>query len=148
MGMELHVRIPDEHCPILADRLSVMRIIGNIVKNAICYGKDGNVLGIELAETAHEYQLLVWDRGPGIPQADLANVFERMYRSDPSRNPAGGGSGLGLAIARALVEKNGGRIGVESTPWDKTTFGIAFKKQLKKLNKKQLNSSSYNGTIS
>ncbi|MBP1996979.1 sensor histidine kinase [Paenibacillus eucommiae] len=134
-GIELKVQIPDEKCLILADRLSVMRIIGNMIKNAMYYGREGKVLGVELAEVSDEYQLLIWDQGPGISKAELDHVFERMYRTDPSRNVSsggsGGGSGLGLAIAKALVEKNSGRIWAESIPWHRTVFGIAFKKQLR-----------------
>ncbi|WP_142505407.1 sensor histidine kinase [Melghirimyces algeriensis] len=128
-GMELDVQIPEKHCFIMADRLSLMRVISNLIKNAVQYGNEGKVLGIELTETAQEYQLLIWDRGPGIRNADLGNVFERMYRGDQSRNHLHGGSGLGLAIAKALVEKNHGRIWVESTPWEKTTFGFSIPKQ-------------------
>ncbi|XEC94879.1 sensor histidine kinase [Paenibacillus tarimensis] len=129
--IDLHISIPDEECLILADHLGVMRIIGNIIKNAMYYGREGKVLGVELTQTAEEYQLLIWDRGPGISKADLANVFERMYRADQSRTLLNEGSGLGLAIAKALVEKNCGRIWVESIPWQKTVFIITFKKQLK-----------------
>ncbi|MEH7460272.1 HAMP domain-containing sensor histidine kinase [Bacillus sp. JJ1127] len=135
--IELQVSIPETPCPIIADSLSLMRVIGNLMKNAIYYGKSGQIIGIELLETMNEYQLLIWDKGPGISTDDLENVFERMYRSDQSRNPSHGGSGLGLAIAKALVEKNGGQIWVESMPWKKTTFGfsipkqVAFKKQLR-----------------
>jgi signal transduction histidine kinase len=127
--IKLQVNIPEEPCPITADSLSLMRVIGNLMKNAIYYGKPGKVVGIELSETTNEYQLLIWDKGPGISKSDLENVFERMYRSDQSRNPSHGGSGLGLAIAKALVEKNGGQIWVESIPWERTTFGFSIPKQ-------------------
>ncbi|MDM5186753.1 HAMP domain-containing sensor histidine kinase [Bacillus sp. DX4.1] len=127
--IELQVHIPDVPCPITADSLSLSRVIGNIMKNAIHYGKSGKILGIELTEAANEYQLLIWDKGPGISKNDLENIFERMYRSDQSRNSSHGGSGLGLAIAKALVEKNGGQIWVESIPWKKTTFGFSLPKQ-------------------
>ncbi|MEI4832585.1 HAMP domain-containing sensor histidine kinase [Bacillus sp. FJAT-53711] len=128
-GIKLQVNIPEDPCPITADSLSLMRVIGNLMKNAIYYGKPGKVVGIELSETTNEYQLLIWDKGPGISKHDLENVFERMYRSDQSRNLAHGGSGLGLAIAKALVEKNDGQIWVESIPWEKTTFGFSIPKQ-------------------
>jgi signal transduction histidine kinase len=126
--MEMKITIPGKSCCIIADRLSIMRIIGNLIKNAIHYGKVGKVLGIELIETDRDYQLNIWDQGQGIAEDELDNVFERMYRSDQSRNPLYGGSGLGLAIAKALVEKNGGRIWVESVPWEKTTFGFSIPK--------------------
>lgn len=128
-GIELQVNIPEAPCPITVDSLSLMRVIGNLMKNAVYYGKPGKVVGIELSETTNEYQLLIWDKGPGISKHDLENVFERMYRSDQSRNYSHGGSGLGLAIAKALVEKNGGQIWVESIPWEKTTFGFSIPKQ-------------------
>ncbi|MCP1122075.1 HAMP domain-containing histidine kinase [Bacillus sp. 3103sda1] len=127
--IKLQVNIPEEPCSITADSLSLMRVIGNLMKNAIYYGKPGKVVGIELSETTNEYHLLIWDKGPGISKSDLENVFERMYRSDQSRNPSHGGSGLGLAIAKALVEKNGGQIWVESIPWERTTFGFSIPKQ-------------------
>ncbi|WP_139487926.1 sensor histidine kinase [Brevibacillus dissolubilis] len=128
-GIELKVSMPEDACVIIADRLSLMRIMGNIMKNAIHYGQAGRILGVELAETDRDYQLLIWDQGPGISKADIGNVFERMFRSDQSRNPSQGGSGLGLAIAKALVEKNGGKIWVESVPWERTTFGFSIPKQ-------------------
>ncbi|ENQ3081179.1 HAMP domain-containing histidine kinase [Bacillus cereus] len=128
-NIELQVYIPETPCPITADHLSLVRIIGNLTKNAIHYGKVGKVVGIELLETTSEYQLLIWDKGPGISNNDLENVFERMYRSDQSRNASHGGSGLGLAIAKALVEKNGGKIWAESIPWERTTFSFSMPKQ-------------------
>ncbi|MGN9864844.1 sensor histidine kinase [Bacillus swezeyi] len=126
--IELEVQIPDKKCFVMADRLSLIRVIENIVKNGVHYGKEGKVLGIELTETEHEYQLLIWDQGPGIPEGDLEHVFERMYRRDRSRS-LDDGSGLGLAIAKSLIEKNRGSIWAESVPWKKTTFGFSLPKQ-------------------
>ncbi|HHY2677815.1 sensor histidine kinase [Bacillus toyonensis] len=127
-NIELQVLIPESTCPIIADHLSLMRIIGNLIKNAIYYGKDGKTIGIELLETNTEYELLIWDKGPGIPKHDLQNIFERMYRSEHSRTSSFGSSGLGLSISKALVERNGGHIWVESIPWKRTTFGFSIPK--------------------
>jgi signal transduction histidine kinase len=127
--IELKVRIPDQQCFILADRLSMVRVISNLLKNAIQHGKAGKLIGIEITETKRNYQILIWDKGPGISDADLGNVFERMYRGDQSRNLSNGGSGLGLAIVKSLVEKNNGEIWVESSPWEKTMFGFAIPRQ-------------------
>ncbi|PGC20684.1 two-component sensor histidine kinase [Bacillus wiedmannii] len=129
-NLELQVLIPESTCPIIADHLSLMRIMSNLIKNSIYYGKDGKTLGIELLETDTDYELLIWDKGPGIPKHDLQNVFERMYRSEQSRNSSSGGSGLGLSISKALVERNGGHIWVESTPWKRTTFGFSIPKYI------------------
>ncbi|OJE50826.1 two-component sensor histidine kinase [Bacillus proteolyticus] len=127
-NIELQVLIPESTCPIIADHLSLIRVIGNLTKNSIYYGKDGKIVGVELLETDTEYELLIWDKGPGIPKHDLQNVFERMYRSEQSRNSSLGGSGLGLSICKALVEKNGGHIWVDSIPWERTTFGFSIPK--------------------
>lgn len=102
--IDLNVQLPEKKCFVIADRLSLIRVIENIVRNGIHYGKEGKVLGIELTESEHEYQLLIWDQGPGIPENDIENVFDRMYRRDRSRS-LDDGSGLGLAIAKSLVEK-------------------------------------------
>ncbi|MGX5439999.1 sensor histidine kinase [Bacillus thuringiensis] len=127
-NLDLKLSLPKTKCFIMADYLSIIRIIDNLIKNAIFYGKEGKVLGVELIESHKEFQLLIWDKGPGIAEHELDNVFERMYRSDQSRNFINGGSGLGLSIAKSLVEKNQGRIWIESIPWNKTTFGISFLK--------------------
>lgn len=126
--IELKVSIPEKKCKVCADRLSLLRITCNIIKNALQYGKEGKVLGIELTETPCEYNLHIWDQGPGISKEDLPYIFERMYRADKSRNPLNRGSGLGLAIAKALAEKNGGTIWVESIPGEKTVMGFSLPK--------------------
>ncbi|PFO77494.1 sensor histidine kinase [Bacillus cereus] len=128
-NIELRVNIPETPSIITGDSFSLMRAISNLLKNAIHYGKPGKIIGIELLETTHDYQLLIWDKGPGIATNDLEHVFERMYRTDQSRNLSHGGSGLGLAIAKALIEKHGGEIWAESIPWEKTTFGFSIPKQ-------------------
>ena len=72
---------------------------------------------------AAEVCIAVTDDGPGIPEADLERIFERFYRV---RGSGSAGSGLGLAIARGLVELHGGRLSVESTPGQGSTFRIAL----------------------
>ncbi|UFJ40336.1 HAMP domain-containing histidine kinase [Brevibacillus humidisoli] len=127
-GINLNAAIPDTKCHIVADRLSMLRIIRNLLKNALQHGKDGKVVGVELIETATDYQLSIWDKGAGISEDDLPHVFERMYRTDRSRSSSQGGSGLGLAIAKALVEKNRGAIWVESNPGTRTSFRCSIPK--------------------
>ena len=66
----------------------------------------------------------VQDSGAGIAEDELERVFDRFYRSDPSRQRNEGGSGLGLAIAKSIVEKHGGRIWAESKPGEGTTIVV------------------------
>ncbi|TXC90466.1 HAMP domain-containing histidine kinase [Metabacillus litoralis] len=128
LGIKIEVEIPDSACTITADQFSVVRILENLIKNAIQYGQQGKVLGVTLFDVDCEYQLTVWDKGPGLSKEDLEHVFEKMYRVDSSRNLSSGGSGLGLAIAKSLTEKNNGRIWVKSTPFFLTSFTIALPK--------------------
>lgn len=127
-NMKLTASIPEEKCLVTADRLSLQRIMNNMMKNAVQHGQQGQALGVELTEHAASYHLTIWDKGQGIPEDELAKVFERMYRTERSRNPLYGGSGLGLAIAKALVEKNGGKIWAESEPGQRTSFTFSIPK--------------------
>jgi signal transduction histidine kinase len=127
-GIDLKASIPEEKCPIMADRISLMRIISNLIINAVHYGKEGRVLGFELTEIDNDYHLQIWDQGPGISNDDIEKVFERMYRGDQSRKNLRGSSGLGLSIAKALVEKNQGKIWMESIPWKITKVSFSIPK--------------------
>ena len=68
--------------------------------------------------------LTVADEGPGIPEGDLARVFERFYRVDKSRARDPGGTGLGLAIVKHLVELHGGTVRVENARGGGAVFTI------------------------
>ena len=66
----------------------------------------------------------VVDTGPGLSEEDASRVFERFYRSDPSRTRASGGAGLGLSIVAAVAEAHGGRASVRSDPGHGASFRI------------------------
>ena len=70
----------------------------------------------------------VRDTGVGIPQEELAQLFERFYRVDKDRSRATGGSGLGLAISKQIVEMHGGDIFVESEVGVGSTFRVRIPK--------------------
>ena len=64
------------------------------------------------------------DEGPGLSSEEAAKVFERFYRSDPSRARSQGGTGLGLSIVAAVAEAHGGRALVESEPGHGARFWV------------------------
>lgn len=96
------------------DRLT--QVLRNLVRNAVNHTEPGQ--RISVTATAHDDHLTVGvaDTGPGLPDGELANVFERFYRAEPDRRRDQGSTGLGLPIARALVEAHGGRIWARSAP--------------------------------
>jgi two-component system, OmpR family, sensor histidine kinase BaeS len=100
----------DEPVRLRADRARVAQVIDNLVGNAIRYTPEHGSVRVRLEQLGNVAQVSVSDTGPGLTRDQLAQVFERFYRVDPSRSRDVGGSGLGLAIAKALAEAMGGRI--------------------------------------
>jgi signal transduction histidine kinase len=109
---------------ISADQGRMVQVLSNLVDNALLHTPAGGRILISARKVADSLELRVQDSGPGIPENELELVFERFYRSDPSRQRNAGGSGLGLAIAKSIVEKHDGRIWAESKPGEGTTIII------------------------
>jgi signal transduction histidine kinase len=110
-----------------ADPGHLGRAVRNVVANAIGHSPAGGVVGVVATRDLDRVAIRVSDQGPGIAPDDVEHIFERFYRADTSRatDPATGratGLGLGLTIARELLTANGGRITVERTGSDGTTF--------------------------
>ena len=87
--------------------LGLKRVMTNLLDNAIKYASEP---AIELMPDAGEVRINVLDRGPGIPQASLEQVFVPFFRLEGSRNKSTGGVGLGLSAARAIVLEHGGEL--------------------------------------
>jgi signal transduction histidine kinase len=67
-----------------------------------------------MSETPTEYEIVVEDEGPGIPDADRHRVFEPFVRLETSRNADTGGTGLGLTLVKAIAEGHGGGVVLEN----------------------------------
>ena len=110
-----------------ADPGNLARALRNVVANAIGHSPAEGTVTVAATSSAGIVSVRVTDQGPGIDPDDLPHVFERFYRADTARatDPATGrptGLGLGLTIARELLGASGGRITVERTGPDGTTF--------------------------
>ncbi|WP_367196685.1 ATP-binding protein [Amorphus sp. 3PC139-8] len=86
---------------------NLRRAIRNLVENAVRYGGEANVY---LRHTASAVDIIVEDRGPGIPDDMMEKVFEPFVRLETSRNRQTGGIGLGLSVVRAAARQHGGDI--------------------------------------
>lgn len=113
---------PTTDAIVLADTDALNQVFGNLIENAIKYGKSGKriLIGANLRENMVEF--FVRDFGPGIPSEHLDRIFERFYRVDKARSRESGGTGLGLAIVRHIVMAHGGIVWAES----ELGFGAAF----------------------
>ncbi len=101
-------------------------LLSNLLLNALQHSPpESNVeLRIALQKEQNTVEFSVRDHGEGIDPADLPHVFDRFYRSDPSRTRSTGGAGLGLAICKAVVERAGGSIALTSQPGQGTTVTV------------------------
>ncbi len=115
-GLALEVNIPTNLPLVNADSDRLAQVIGNILSNAVSYLPAGCTIWVSARAEKNGVSVRLADNGPGVPAADLSRLFERFWRSDPSRSRTTGGSGLGLAIARQIVEAHGGHIHAEPTP--------------------------------
>jgi signal transduction histidine kinase len=109
---------------ISADPGRMVQVLSNLVDNALLYTPDGGSVSLRAGVVGSDLEFRVQDSGAGIAEDELERVFDRFYRSDPSRQRNEGGSGLGLAIAKSIVEKHGGRIWAESKPGEGTTIVV------------------------
>ncbi|ECV1075176.1 cell wall metabolism sensor histidine kinase WalK [Listeria monocytogenes] len=105
--------IPREPVIIEIDEDKVMQVLDNIISNANKYSPDGGRISFYLKKFEDEIEVSIADEGLGVPDEDLANVFDRFFRVDKARSREMGGTGLGLAIAREVIEAHGGRIWAE-----------------------------------
>jgi two-component system phosphate regulon sensor histidine kinase PhoR len=97
-----------------ADAERLQQVLGNLISNAIKYGRSEGRVEVNACKTDEAVELCVRDDGPGIPHEALERVFERFYRVDKARSRDAGGTGLGLSIVKHIVQTHGGRVWAKS----------------------------------
>jgi signal transduction histidine kinase len=107
------------------DERRLTQVLLNLVGNAIKFTDKGEIVIKASAENG-DYRLAVRDTGPGISEADQQKLFQEFHQADNSVTKAKGGTGLGLAISKRIVEMHGGRIWVESSPGQGSTFSLTL----------------------
>jgi signal transduction histidine kinase len=121
------IDIPDTDYYIRLDRNAYMRILNNLLQNALLHS-GGDRISLEISENEQQANIIVTDNGKGIAEKYLPHIFERLYQGDESRRIKG--NGLGLSIVRELVTVHGGTIHAESPPHGGTAFIIILPKAL------------------
>jgi signal transduction histidine kinase len=134
LGIMPAIDMPEDDIFVLADKISIKRILNNLLSNSLKYGKDGNKIGISTKENSEYIYIEVWDNGKGISDQDLPLIFERLYTVEGSRSVKLSGTGIGLSIVKELVKNNKGSISVESIPFEKTSFIFSLPKSRRTVN--------------
>ncbi|TCL54425.1 signal transduction histidine kinase [Kineothrix alysoides] len=121
-GIEIQTNItPGLH--IQADETMMLRMLINLVSNAVTYGKSGGHIIIGLAKGGNKIIGSVADDGIGIAEEHLYRIWERFYQVNPSRTSTkAGGVGLGLSMVKWIVEAHSGSISVSSKLGEGSTF--------------------------
>jgi signal transduction histidine kinase len=108
---------------VVCDSDRVQQVLANLIGNAIKFTREGGTIELRAARTGDEVVLSVHDTGTGIPDHQMPHIFEPYWQADSQRK---GGAGLGLSIVKAIVEAHGGRIWVETSPDQGSTFSFTL----------------------
>jgi len=105
-------------CSIVGTAELLRSAVENVVRNAIAYTADDTSVEIShsMDDDRRWVRIIVRDHGPGIPEADLINIFEPFHRVADARDRRSGGSGLGLAITNRAVRLHGGSVTARNHP--------------------------------
>ena len=113
------------------DEIQWMRLMINLISNAIRYGKEGGTVLVSLTAPADsEIILKVQDDGQGIPKEQQDKIFTRFYRTGSSQSSGAEGSfGLGLSYVKWIAEAHGGSVALSSEPGEGSTFTVRIPRE-------------------
>ena len=119
------MELPEEPLEVIGDQARLHQVVVNLLANARVHTPAGSTVQVVLEKQDDNVLLRVIDNGPGIPQEQMPELFERFTRGDASRTRATGSTGLGLAIVNAVVQAHHGSVTVTSEP-GKTMFTVSL----------------------
>jgi len=108
----VRVRIPAIPLPVLGDAALIVEMMSNVLDNGLLHSGDERVF-LTAFERGGQIEIMIWDRGRGVSEAELSHLFERHFRSGAA---TAAGSGLGLAIVKALTESHGAQVRAFNRP--------------------------------
>ncbi len=128
INLQLDYR-PDPSWTLALDRQKLLKIIRNLLSNALKYAPEGSAVELLAERTPGVVVLRVRDAGPGIHPDDLPHIFDLYYQSKRPEWKAEGGAGIGLALVRELAQTMSGRVQVESAPGKGAVFTVTLPAQ-------------------
>ncbi|MGQ0432486.1 MAG: sensor histidine kinase [Microthrixaceae bacterium] len=123
-GIAIQLEEPSAPLRVAGDRRQLVSATYNLLENAVKYSDPGSTVQVRARTDGRWIDIVVEDRGVGIPWRDLERVFERFYRVDRARSRETGGTGLGLAIVRHVANNHAGDVQVESREGEGSTFTL------------------------
>jgi len=123
-GISVDVVDPSHRLNAIGDRRQLVSAVANLVENGVKYSDPGSSVEVSARTDGTWVDIVVRDRGFGIPARDLDRIFERFYRVDRARSRETGGTGLGLAIVRHVASNHGGSVSVTSQEGAGSTFTL------------------------
>jgi signal transduction histidine kinase len=130
-GVSITLDIPPNLPTVIADRDRIEEVLQNLLDNAVKYSPRRRAITISCHATGEEVIVSVSDMGMGIALGEQEHIFDRFHRASDATTQATSGAGLGLYICRAIVEAHGGRIWVESTLRQGSTFSFSLPREEK-----------------
>jgi two-component system phosphate regulon sensor histidine kinase PhoR len=130
-GVEIAIDAAEKSLPVRGDRDELLRVVENLVENAVRYGESGKRVEVGLRRSgsdgkARTVVLSVRDYGPGVASEHLPRLTERFYRAGLPGDRETGGTGLGLAIVKHIVNRHRGTLEIESEPGHGAVFKVSL----------------------
>jgi len=124
--IELAVDDAGDGTAVLGDPDALHQLVTNLLRNALVHTPDGTPIELGVMADAEHVTLTIRDHGPGLPEGDHAQLFERFWRAAPGRERGPAGAGLGLAIAAGIVELHDGTISAEDADGGGARFTVVL----------------------
>jgi two-component system sensor histidine kinase KdpD len=113
---EILIDLPDDLPPVRADAVLLDTLVGNLLENAARHAPAPAAVSVAARHDRDRLTLVVEDAGPGVPDATLAHLFDKFYRTEQRVRDARPGLGVGLAVVRGFAEAMGGRVAADRGP--------------------------------
>ncbi len=125
-GIQLTIYSEVPSCLMDVDAEKYRQIVSNLLSNAIKFTPERGRVVLHLSQQAQQLLLKVTDNGAGIPEEDIARIFDRFYQVDSPASRQGQGTGIGLSLVKELAELMKGNISVVSETGRGTTFSVCL----------------------